>query len=82
MIVRAERLSTLCLVGASWFGNGYDQGSAWIWRSGIAPAFGPRTNPTASKTLRPIQVPPRIASLIRPAAKYGVVPRLRADFIT
>ena len=50
--------------------------------SGISPAWRLRTKPTPSNTLRPIQVPPRIASLITPPTKYGVVPRLRADFIT
>src|SRR5450755_1701730 len=82
MTVSAERLSTFCLAGESWLGNGYDHGRAWIWMSGISPACWLRTNPTASKTVRPIQVSPRIASLITPLAKYGVVPRLRADFMT
>ena len=39
-MVSAARLSTLCLVGASWLGNGYDQGSAWIWMSGICVRLG------------------------------------------
>src|ERR1022692_1698043 len=82
MTVSAERLSTFCLAGESWFGNGYDQGSAWIWRAGISPACGLRTKPTASNTVRPIQVSPRTASLITALAKYGVVPRLRADLMT
>ena len=47
--------------------------------SGMSRACELRTNPTASKTVRPIQVSPRIASLTMPPAKYGVVPRLRAD---
>ena len=82
MIVSADRLSTLCLVGASWFGNGYDHGSAWSWRSGISPARPLRTKPAASNTVRPIQVLPRSASAMIPPTKYGVVPRLRAVFIT
>ena len=81
-MVSAERLSTLCLMGASWLGNGYDQGSAWIWMSGSGPARVLRTKPTTSKTLRPIQVSPRIASLRIPPKKYGLVPRLRAVFMT
>ena len=40
---------------------------------------GLRTKPTTSKTVRPIQVSPRIASVTMPPTKYGVVPRLRAE---
>ena len=47
--------------------------------SGMSRACELRTKPTASKTVRPIQVSPRTASLITPPAKYGVVPRLRAE---
>jgi hypothetical protein len=81
-MVSAGRLSTFCLAGESWLGNGYDQGSAWIWMSGTRPAWLLRTKPATSKTVRPIQVSPRIASLMIPPKKYGVVPRLRAVFMT
>ena len=50
--------------------------------SGTGPARLLRTKPTTSKTLRPIQVSPRTASLRIPPTKYGVVPRLRALFMT
>ena len=52
------------------------------WLAFLTAAWLLRTKPAASNTVRPIQVPPRSASRSAPAAKYGVVPRLRAVFIT
>ena len=82
MMVSADRLSTLCRIGASWFGNGYDHGNACNWMSGITPACGLRTKPTPSNTLR---AHPGVAAhrfLDHAAAEvHGEVPRCSAEGI-